>query len=478
MRGLWNIIVMFVVTGVALFRERHSSPAHIKKVQQKKFVKLLAHAKKNAPYYAELYKDIDPAHFTLDQMAQLPPVTKKDLMRHFPDTLTMRGVTREEVVWFSQDPASIGRFFRGRYVLCSTSGTTGMVGHFLSTKTTWAILRGVEFARLLRDRLSPKYLFKYTVLNKLRWAMLVATGGHYITYLLMRLTPGFIGRLADIRPFSIMDPMHKMVADLNAFQPHYLHGYPTFLEALAYEQLAGRLNIKLDFISSGSEPFSQMARSVLQKAFPGVQMSETYGTTEALSLANQCRCGHLHVNDDYVILEAVDDQGRPVPPGTRSRKTLVTNLVNTLQPIIRYELNDSVVLFTGEKCECGSPLRVVEVHGRTDDTFFLMDGDGHFHAFPPIPFEVLFLQMKGLKQYQLIHEEQNHLRVRYARVEKHPAEDIEQQIQQKFDEYLAGCGLARTVQVSIEEMGEITRPPSTQKVRQIFSKVKAPPNAT
>jgi putative adenylate-forming enzyme len=474
MRGIFQLLIMFFVTGVALLREKLSTRDRIRNLQRKKLRRLLRHAKENVPFYAELYKDVNPDTCKLEDLL---PVTKKDLMKRLPDTLSVRGITKEEIVWFSQDAGSIGKFFRGKYVLCSTSGTTGMVGHFMSTQTTWSILRGVEFARLLRGRLAPKYLFKYTVLNRLKWAMLVATGGHYITYLLMKLSPGIVNKLAKIRPFSIMDPMHKMVAELNEFQPHYLHGYPTFLEALAYEQLAGRLKINPDFISSGSEPFSQMARSVLQKAYPGVQMSETYGTTEALSLANQCARGRLHVNDDYVILEGVDDNYRPVPFGMRSRRTLVTNLVNKFQPIIRYELNDSVVLFTGQPCPCGSPLRVVEVHGRSDDTFFLMDQDGHFHAFPPIPFEVLFLQVKGLKQYQLIHEEQNHLRVRYARVDKHPAADIERQILESFNGYLDQCGLAKTVKVSVEEMGEITRPPSTQKVRQIFSKVKAPPNA-
>ncbi|MFA6035317.1 MAG: hypothetical protein WC889_20640, partial [Myxococcota bacterium] len=434
MPGIVYLIVMFVVAAVAIFREKIASPSRIRRIQEKRLRRLIRRAKKNTPFYADLYRDIDPGKAVL---ADLPTIRKRDVMARLPDTLEERGVTLDEVIGFSQDKEQIGKYFRGKYVLCATSGTTGRVGYFFTTRYDWAVIRGVEFARLLRRRLGPKYLIKYLVFKRFRWAMLVATGGHYITYLLMKLTPKATHYLANIKPFSIMEPIPEMVEDLNKFDPHYLHGYPTFLEALAYEKLAGRLKIKPDFISSGSEPFSKTARAVLWRAFPDAELSETYGTTEALSLANQCACGRLHINEDYVILEAVDEHNRPVPPGTRSRRTLVTNLVNCFQPLIRYELNDSIIIHHADDvCPCGSPLRTVEVLGRSDDTFFLRDAMGHYHAFPPIPFEVLFLRVQGIRQYQLIHEEQNHLLIRYARSESSRPEEIEKNLISEFRGYL------------------------------------------
>jgi phenylacetate-coenzyme A ligase PaaK-like adenylate-forming protein len=472
MIGFFHLLEMFFITAVAGWRERFWSQEKIRRLQARKLQKIISYAKKNVPYYSRTLKDVDPNHFRL---ADMPTFNKRELIANLADTLSIRGVTRDEIVEFSKDPQQIGKFFRDRYVLCTTSGTTGIVGYFLSTKSCWSKLRGVEFARLLRGRLSAGHIYKYAIRQKLRWAMLVATGGHYITYLLMKLTPRAAGLMSDVRPFSIMDPIHRMVAGLNDFQPHYMHGYPTFLEALAYEQMAGRLDIHPDFISAGSEPFTQTARHILMRAFPGVQLSETYGTTEVLSIANQCPHGRLHINDDYVMVEAVDHENRPVQDGVRSRKALVTSLNNFLQPLIRYEMTDSIVIHPPGACTCGSPLRVIEVHGRSDDTFFLRDAEGHFHAFPPIPFEVLFLRINGLRQYQLIHEEQNHLRIRYARMESCPSEKVEAQLREQFGGYFESCGIKATVTLSLEEMGEITRPPSTQKVRQIFSRVK-PPN--
>ncbi|MCX7959781.1 MAG: AMP-binding protein, partial [Deltaproteobacteria bacterium] len=340
----------------------------------------------------------------------------------------------------------------------------------------WIVQKGVEFARLLKHRLSFHYIYKYTVKTKLRWAMIVASEGHYITYLLARLTPKQAFYLSDIRIFSITKPMNRLVEELNEFRPHYVHSYPTFLEALAYEKLAGRLKIEVDFMSSGSEPFSDHAREVIKKAFKDVEIVETYGTTEAICLANQCRYQKMHINEDYVLIEAVDDENRPVPDGVPSKKVLITNFINKFQPLIRYELRDSVVIDHNYRCECGSPFAVIEVQGRSDDTFYLMTREGHFRAFPPIPFEALFLRIKGLRQYQLIHEEQNHLLVRYIAQDSRENERIEREIKERFEEFFRNTDVSDNITITVEESGEITRPPTHQKVRQIFSRVKPPPN--
>jgi len=44
---------------------------------------------------------------------------------------------------------------------------------------------------------------------------------------------------------------------------------------------------------------------------------------------------------DACVVELVDDDCQPVPPGTASARVLVTNLYNHVQPLIRCELTDS-----------------------------------------------------------------------------------------------------------------------------------------
>jgi phenylacetate-coenzyme A ligase PaaK-like adenylate-forming protein len=77
----------------------------------------------------------------------------------------------------------------------------------------------------------------------------------------------------------------------------------------------------------------------------------------------------MHLADDVVIVETVDSNGRPVPPGVLSDKVFVTNLVNAVQPLIRYEITDQVVMLD-EPCACGSGhRRVADIQGRLDDEF-------------------------------------------------------------------------------------------------------------
>jgi phenylacetate-coenzyme A ligase PaaK-like adenylate-forming protein len=69
------------------------------------------------------------------------------------------------------------------------------------------------------------------------------------------------------------------------------------------------------------------------------------------------------VNEDWVILEAVDGAMRPVPDGTLSATVLLTVLANEVQPFIRYDLGDCV-RFYEDSCPCGSPFRSFQVEGR------------------------------------------------------------------------------------------------------------------
>jgi phenylacetate-coenzyme A ligase PaaK-like adenylate-forming protein len=107
----------------------------------------------------------------------------------------------------------------------------------------------------------------------------------------------------------------------------------------------------------------------------GAPVQHEYGASEALSIAYGCREGWMHVNADWVVLEPVDAHGHPTPPGELSHTTLLTNLANRVQPIIRYDLGDRI-LIKPEACGCGNPLPAIQVEGRTDDvlTFRLPNG--------------------------------------------------------------------------------------------------------
>jgi hypothetical protein len=86
-------------------------------------------------------------------------------------------------------------------------------------------------------------------------------------------------------------------------------------------------------------------------------------------MAMPCDLARTHLSDDLLLIEAIDESRRPVPPGERSAKILLTNLYNTTLPLIRYEITDEVTILD-ERCPCGSAFRLIgDIQGRLDDTF-------------------------------------------------------------------------------------------------------------
>ena len=88
---------------------------------------------------------------------------------------------------------------------------------------------------------------------------------------------------------------------------------------------------------------SRQQRSGIERAF-GCPVANEYGASECMSIAFGCRAGWLHVNADWVILEPVDRDYRPTPPGHPSHSVPAHQPPNRIQPVIRYDLGDSVTV--------------------------------------------------------------------------------------------------------------------------------------
>lgn len=467
-------LMAFVASAVgALWRERRYDAARMQAAQQRRLRDLLLWAREHTVLGAERLAGLD---LHVPDLTAIPPITKAELMARFDDSVADGALSLDEVRRFTEARDQVGQALRGRYICATTSGTTGRVGYFVSDTRSWSQINGALFARILRHRLIPSEVLRFSPLRRYRMAMMVATGGHFITKLVSMFQPRLAQGMMKMRAYSITDPLPAALHGLNRYRPHYLHSYPTYLEMLAHAQLAGRLQIDPEFISLGSEPVSALARQTLSRAFPNAEISETYGATECLTLANQCRLGRLHANTDLCVLEPVDAEGRPVPIGVAGDKVLVTNLFNRAQPLIRYELNDAVTVLD-EVCPCGVGLPVIRVEGRSDDTFYFEDGAGHFHIYPPVPFEVLFLDVRGLEQYQLEHVAQNDLVVRVVLAPGASAGEVEQLLRARFSELLARDALSERVRLRFEVVSALAREASGHKLRQVISRVPRPDSA-
>jgi phenylacetate-coenzyme A ligase PaaK-like adenylate-forming protein len=95
----------------------------------------------------------------------------------------------------------------------------------------------------------------------------------------------------------------------------------------------------------------------------------------------------LHLFEDLVLTEVVDEHNRPVPAGMYGAKVLVTVLFARTMPLIRYEMTDSVQLAAGHGCPCGRPYRLLAgIQGREQEALRFPAADGGERVVQPLVF--------------------------------------------------------------------------------------------
>jgi phenylacetate-CoA ligase len=95
------------------------------------------------------------------------------------------------------------------------------------------------------------------------------------------------------------------------------------------------------------------------------------------TIAHECDAGRLHINEENLIVEVLDGD-RPCKPGEMG-ELVVTELHNTVMPLVRYRMGDFASL-SATPCQCGRTLSVLEgIHGRAYDFVVRHDGK-RFHG--------------------------------------------------------------------------------------------------
>jgi phenylacetate-coenzyme A ligase PaaK-like adenylate-forming protein len=308
------------------------------------------------------------------------------------------------------DPKRVGEPYLGRYAAWSSSGTTGEPGLFVHDGHALAVYDSLEMLRLGRGLLAPGFLGSLLLAGG-RYAMIAATGGHFAGVSSVERMRLLAPALADrLRVFSILEPLPRLIEALNEYQPSFIATYPTAASLLAAEQRAGRLGIRPSAIWLGGETLSAVCLGEVHGAFQ-CRVLEEYGASECMSIACECDRGALHLNSDWVMLEPVDRDYRPVAPGETSHSVLLTNLANRVQPIIRYDLGDSIA-FDPEPCTCGSPFPVLRVEGRSDDVLGLANANGDRVELLPLALTTVVEEHAGAHQFQIIQTAPDALGVR------------------------------------------------------------------
>ncbi len=398
--------------------------------QRRRLAALLVHATEHSALVRERLGRRDP---TTTPLTDIAPVSKAELMHRFAHWVCDPRLELKALREFAADPALIGQACPGGHLLWTSSGSSGEPALFVQDAEALAVYDALEALR--RPRLRP-----FSGWMGERVAFVGATTGHFASTVslerLRRLVPGAASLL---RGFSFLQPTPQLLRELEAFAPSVLATYPTVALLLAEELRAGRTKLQLAEVWTGGETLTHGMRAAIEQAF-GCRVGNSYGASEFLALASECRLGVLHLNADWAILEAVDEHYAPVPDGQAGHTCLLTNLANRLQPLIRYDLGDRIILHA-EPCACGSPLPALDVEGRCDELLVLRDGRGASQRLAPLALTTVIEDDAGVFAFQL---EQSHANALFLRIAEGGASGQRAlaKAQQALRRYLAQQGLA------------------------------------
>ena len=365
------------------------TPARLAAYQERSVAALRGHAQTTSPFYQRFHEGLDDA-----PLSELPVLTKTTLMEHFDDVVTSRDLHLPQVQAFLTGMHP-GELYRDRYYVAATGGTTGRPGVFAWRPDEWAGVLA-SYSRPYAWGRAPLSLTRRT-----RMAVVSSTTPwHQSALVASTVDSGFIPTLR----LDAGTPLEDLTARLDAFQPHILVGYASILRLLADAQAEERLHIAPTATFSASEVLTEATRRSIDHAW-GHQPFNVYAATETAGIAAECEHHTgLHLFEDLVVTEIVDENHRPVSAGEFGAKVLVTVLGSRTMPLIRYEMSDSVRLSTAEPCPCGMPLlRLDGIQGREQEALRLTGTAGPDILVQPIVFHRV-MDTVPLSAWQIIQD--------------------------------------------------------------------------
>jgi phenylacetate-CoA ligase len=407
--------------------------------QQERLDELVGHAVQRSAFYRErLRRQEGPV-----ELGRLPTLDKATMMDRFDEIVTDPRLRRDELLAHVEGLTG-DALHLGRYRAMTTSGSSGRKGLFVYDRPARAALIA-QFLRYnamvgVRPRLP----------RRLRVAALGAVSASHMS---RRVTQTVDVGLHRVLSLPVTLPMAQLIRELNRFQPQFMNAYPSVAVLLAEEQLAGRLRISLDAMSTSSELRTPAMTARIEEAF-GVRPFDFYATTEGVWAAE---CEHhtgVHLFEDMTIVENVDEDGRPVPDGQPGARLLVTSLFNRTQPLIRLELADAVTR-DSEPCPCGRTLRRMRsIHGRSDDVLELPGTGAATIAVHPLQFAVV-ARDREVVEFQVVQEGAG---LRLLVVARGEAPALETRLRGAVEQSLYELGVAAPA-IQVERRSALARQP-------------------
>ncbi len=432
------------------------SAEKITTLQEKRFRKLLRHVVRHSEFYRRLYAKRGITERNIGSVApkDIPIIDKKILMEHFDGLVCDGRLRRESLEKFIEKPENRGKKYPGGFQVIHTSGSSGLVGLFTYGPGDWTQAKALAVARVSKGPASFS--------RKTRLAFIGATDGHYAGVSLVKDAPKFI---FDILPISINSPFPEITKKINAFYPDVLSGYASGVFLLAQEKIRGSVRISPKRVITSADTLTSEMRATIEKAF-GVSPTNFYASSESLCMGAECDAKHsLHLFTDWHRFELLGKDGNAVPRGEAGNLVL-TNLYNYTEPLIRYRMNDELVIDEGT-CPCGSPFPVLKtIAGRSEDFLWFENERGMLDYLHPILLVEFFVS--GITKFQFVQSGKNSLVMKAVLEDPSQKEKIIQAAAFRMGQILKEKKLDASVVFTVEEASDIPNDPKTGKFKLII----------
>ncbi|MEU5396098.1 phenylacetate--CoA ligase family protein [Streptomyces tibetensis] len=367
-------------------------------VQAEKLRRLIDHAYRTVPYYRRVMGEagLTPADVQGPaDLCRLPLLTRTDLRTHQADLLSS-----------AADRATLQTNY--------SSGSTGLRAEFIQDQDFRLWMR----AHQLRTyqwcsgwRLGDPFA--------LLW-------GSEIYWSFKQIADRIDNLMTNRREFNTFELSPRLISrfaeSLAAFQPTLISTYSNAMHLIAREvQRTGMEFPRLRAVQGTSEPLPPALRERIGQVLD-CEVYDKYGSRETNIVSHEAP-DHtaMLIQSENVVVEILDDDGRPCPPGVRGRVVLTT-LNNNSMPLIRYETSDVAALEERPDSYTGPFPVMSSVAGRLQDLIITPSGSAIDSYF----FSYLLMRFEEVLWFQIVQTEPESLTLRIYTERRPAAERLEE----------------------------------------------------
>lgn len=318
------------------------SAASIRQFQEKELQHLLGYLRQFSPFYKEWFSthnvNTDSIR-TIADLRNIPTVGKEDLQQRNWDFLC---VDKSKIAEYTTTSGTLGKPVI--IPLTEKDLTRLTYNEYISFSCAGGTDEDIYQLMLTLDRQFMAGMAYYSGIRKLGAGVL-------------RVGPGVPSlqweNIARIQPTTIV-AVPSFILKLIAFAEE--HGIDINASSIKKAVCIGENIRNVDF------SYNVLGKKITDKW--NIQLFSTYASTEMQTAFTECKAGQGgHHHPELLIVELLDEQDQPVPPGTPGEVTITTLGVEAM-PLLRYKTGD-ICQYYEEPCKCGrQTVRLSPVIGR------------------------------------------------------------------------------------------------------------------